>query len=172
MESTPSPIRRGPFGLLPTVIDHRGRIWKLSRAPVRDSLKWQIDWSSLPKIRSILQIIVVAILVWGLLQAAAWGSRHAVLPLLKNSRSDVLAFVELIVASSGILVHFVWLFGLAVSAAWLWVPLNAGATLRKSVCPHCRFSIAGIPPDPDGCTVCPECGAAWKLPPPPPNNPA
>jgi len=30
-------------------------------------------------------------------------------------------------------------------------------------CRACTFSLAGLVPEPDGCTVCPECGAAWKL---------
>ncbi len=58
------------------------------------------------------------------------------------------------------------------TARWLWAPIEAREMLRKSICPHCRFSLTGISPDPDGCTVCPECGAAWKLPPLPSNNPA
>lgn len=31
-------------------------------------------------------------------------------------------------------------------------------------CLACRYELAGIPPaDSDGCTVCPECGAAWDF---------
>ena len=32
-------------------------------------------------------------------------------------------------------------------------------------CPSCLYGIRDIEPDPDGCTICPECGAAWRLPP-------
>lgn len=32
-------------------------------------------------------------------------------------------------------------------------------------CGSCLYQLDGINPDPDGCTLCPECGAAWKLPP-------
>lgn len=171
LEATPTPIRRGPFGLQPTVIDHRGRVWKLARTPLRESFTWKDAWSNRPKLRGTLQFLVVAILAWGLLQGVAWSIRFAGLPPLKNTRSDVLAFVELIVATSGILAHIVWVFGIAVSAAWLGAPHSAAAMLRKCICPHCRFSLSGISPDTEGCAVCPECGAAWKLPPPPPNNP-
>lgn len=31
------------------------------------------------------------------------------------------------------------------------------------VCPACEYSLESSAPEPDGCTVCPECGAAWKL---------
>jgi len=36
--------------------------------------------------------------------------------------------------------------------------------LAAGLCASCAYSIDGIPPAPDGCAVCPECGAAWKLP--------
>jgi hypothetical protein len=38
------------------------------------------------------------------------------------------------------------------------------------VCLACLYDLSGLPPEPDGCTVCPECGAAWKLDAPALNN--
>jgi predicted Zn-ribbon and HTH transcriptional regulator len=36
--------------------------------------------------------------------------------------------------------------------------------LRHRHCPHCGYDIRGLPADePDGATVCPECGCAWML---------
>lgn len=32
------------------------------------------------------------------------------------------------------------------------------------LCPCCGYNLAGCPRDDDGCTPCPECGAAWKVP--------
>lgn len=32
-------------------------------------------------------------------------------------------------------------------------------------CRACNYNLENLTPDPDGCTTCPECGAAWKLPP-------
>ena len=65
------------------------------------------------------------------------------------------------------------------TVAFLWIffrlaknPGIATHRLERGVCGSCCYSIESLPSDPDGCTVCPECGAAWKLPPPPPNNPA
>jgi len=29
-------------------------------------------------------------------------------------------------------------------------------------CPACGYEIMNLPPDSDGCTVCPECGSAWR----------
>ncbi|MBY0112661.1 MAG: hypothetical protein K2Y21_07560 [Phycisphaerales bacterium] len=52
------------------------------------------------------------------------------------------------------------------------IPGTAAARIERGLCGSCVYPIETTSPQPDGCTVCPECGAAWKLPPPPPNNPA
>lgn len=33
---------------------------------------------------------------------------------------------------------------------------------RAGYCPSCGQDLTGTPADGDGCTVCPECGAAWR----------
>lgn len=35
---------------------------------------------------------------------------------------------------------------------------------ENALCPSCVHSLKGLLPSGDGCTVCPECGAAWRLP--------
>ena len=36
--------------------------------------------------------------------------------------------------------------------------------LKHRRCPHCGYSLLGLPVDPsDGATVCPECAGAWRL---------
>ncbi len=32
-------------------------------------------------------------------------------------------------------------------------------------CRACDYNLENLTPDPDGCTTCPECGAAWRQPP-------
>lgn len=44
-----------------------------------------------------------------------------------------------------------------------WMPRVASAYLMSGICPVCHYSLAEIESDSDGCTICPECGAAWKL---------
>ncbi len=38
------------------------------------------------------------------------------------------------------------------------------APLTGFECKSCRQSLLGLPAEDDGCVICPECGAAWKLP--------
>src|SRR5262249_37412294 len=46
------------------------------------------------------------------------------------------------------------------------IPIGARVDLmlRHTLCPDCGSSIKNIPAAPDGCTVCPKCAAAWKMP--------
>lgn len=38
------------------------------------------------------------------------------------------------------------------------------AFITQGRCASCGYLIEGCPPhEPDGCTICPECGAAWRL---------
>jgi len=41
---------------------------------------------------------------------------------------------------------------------------NRRAARELKICIGCVYSLEGLVAEPDGCTVCPECGAAWKLP--------
>ncbi|GAB5496113.1 MAG: hypothetical protein Phyf2KO_11930 [Phycisphaerales bacterium] len=35
--------------------------------------------------------------------------------------------------------------------------------LGSGQCPSCQYDLIGLIAETDGCAVCPECGAAWKL---------
>ncbi len=64
---------------------------------------------------------------------------------------------------------------LVVTAALCWIgwslTLGRAKALRERarlaslppVCLACMADLTGVGPEPDGCTVCPECGAAWRL---------
>ncbi|MGQ0628045.1 MAG: hypothetical protein ACT4PL_08100 [Phycisphaerales bacterium] len=36
--------------------------------------------------------------------------------------------------------------------------------LNARFCPSCGYDLATIHPQQDGCTCCPECGGAWRIP--------
>jgi hypothetical protein len=37
-----------------------------------------------------------------------------------------------------------------------------GLYLDLGRCPQCAYRLSDLKPEPDGCVVCPECGAAWR----------
>lgn len=43
------------------------------------------------------------------------------------------------------------------------IPFAIIVCVRNSICPACGYNLKGLEPQDDGCTVCPECGAAWRL---------
>jgi hypothetical protein len=67
---------------------------------------------------------------------------------------------------AGIIVPFGALFGARTTRRWFWgAPPDAvaAALLSEGRCPSCAYRLAAIRAGPDGVTVCPECGAAWRL---------
>ncbi len=44
------------------------------------------------------------------------------------------------------------------------IPHAIRRTLLSRLCPACEFSLRDLQSHADGCTVCPECGAAWRIP--------
>lgn len=71
------------------------------------------------------------------------------------------------------------LLAFALATTGVWGALLAGTTylagrfegedrrrerlVPKGKCAACAFDLSGLAPEPDGCTVCPECGGAWDL---------
>ncbi len=39
----------------------------------------------------------------------------------------------------------------------------AEAALDAGLCAQCLYRVKGLRPEPDGCTLCPECGSAWRV---------
>jgi hypothetical protein len=60
------------------------------------------------------------------------------------------------------------ILGVGLLVAWSAARVNNSPTIArelvgKSLCPQCGYSFAGVGPEPDGCVVCPECEAAWRV---------
>jgi hypothetical protein len=77
-------------------------------------------------------------------------------------------FPESLFLPSAIIGAAVGVAGWLAILRWLIAPHFGRAAARRLVaaaaCPACGFSLAGVPADAgDGCTVCPECGAAWRV---------
>ena len=114
----------------------------------------------------------------GLGQAGRPGKPTAIAELLSAGAAvlvvvGVIAIVMLTLLVSVIAAYFAgiaaagWTIAFAVLLVAVLVSLARafGSThpASGSHCPNCDYQLAGLPPAPDGCTVCPECGAAWKL---------
>lgn len=46
-----------------------------------------------------------------------------------------------------------------------WPKRNAGVLVSERLCGACCYAIGEVPAGEDGVTFCPECGAAWEVPP-------
>ena len=73
------------------------------------------------------------------------------------------------VAFAAILLYFAALVSLMLGGAILGSRRDERAFVRRCIaarlCGACAYPIGGLPPQRDGLVVCPECGAAWRLPP-------
>jgi hypothetical protein len=68
-----------------------------------------------------------------------------------------------------------WAVALLVAAFGVWVPLLLGimrsalrhelaaGRVRVGRCGACGYELAGVAAEGDGCRVCAECGAAWRV---------
>lgn len=102
-----------------------------------------------------------------------WVARIVSIPFLLFGGQMIVLQVWPILRSQGVIdalgalafgVVFTW-------SGWsLWTqfegsPRKIGAVLlAHRRCVQCAYDLAGCKPDSDGCTTCPECGSAWRLP--------
>lgn len=66
-----------------------------------------------------------------------------------------------LIGLGGLLLLALWLRGRIPPAA---ARHTVGALLELRRCPSCAFRLGDSPAEADRCVVCPECGAAWRLP--------
>jgi hypothetical protein len=48
--------------------------------------------------------------------------------------------------------------------------LISRTAVHAGLCGACGYPLESLEPETDGCVVCPECGAAWRVPPDTPDN--
>lgn len=49
-------------------------------------------------------------------------------------------------------------------SAWSFGQRTASIICANGHCASCGYALAILPTEADGCTVCPECGSAWRIP--------
>jgi ABC-type multidrug transport system fused ATPase/permease subunit len=71
----------------------------------------------------------------------------------------VMMFVNLAGTFGGMLLGFSVLFS---GYFFLQRRIMADLLAANGYCGSCSYSISEVTPEPDGCTVCPECSSAWR----------
>ncbi|MEM1071826.1 MAG: hypothetical protein AAGB48_03840 [Planctomycetota bacterium] len=105
-------------------------------------------------------------------QRVRWSRRHR-----QNFGPICLIFGLLLIFPGSFIGHYIFgemsggfffvLFGLLhVLLAFMPFsqPVGSFSYSDPTKCMSCGYGLRDLSPEPDGCIVCPECGAAWKLP--------
>lgn len=163
----PSAVRAGSLFPSGSILDHRGKSVRLARFRNRDPLPnyWIVlsEAGLLSGLTLIGSLVIVA-----LLPLLIWRLCFSVLEQITPSRFPLPeSFLLVLALASAIVIGLTGLF-LPYAAIWFWSwrfgrRALARSMLKRGFCPACKYAIATVHPKTDGCTVCPECGAAWKL---------
>ncbi len=161
--SAPPPISPGPLGLHYTIRDHRGRVVPLAHASWPDRFRhFSHVGHFVPPVSGTVSTLLLLVLVMTFVfaiqdagsraAAALGGAKSWTLALNALTLFGPLAILLLLIAAS-----------IFLTAARVWIPAVARSWLAQGECPSCRYKIDTLEPEADGCTVCPECGAGWRV---------
>ncbi len=143
---------------MPVVIDHRGRKVRrhtnvLAANPAARAYRRQFPARFAAN---------HGLFLWVLLSMLVSFTAGLLTPIgTSGSSRNTLLSMSFGVASLSIAIYFVVnrltrhhrLHGRTRTAIWL----------AYGLCPTCAFDLSHSPTQPDACTLCPECGAAWRL---------
>lgn len=170
-----------PLSLRPHVTDDRGR-----RVPLVRTMLALVPWWSGPLPRKVQTAVRSDIMKWSwrkqnMFGRGEWwyGAAIAVMPSLASFGPLFISmalgwppgwWVFAVIIPSTIL-----MFLLLPDMLWRLMPpsrcrLVADAVLKHGCCASCGYGLDAASEQDDGCSVCPECGAAWKLPAPAATN--
>ncbi len=99
---------------------------------------------------AILLIVALSVVAAAVLGAANFGPVVIALILFSPVAATWITLLAMSLVSAG---------------EWFGAESNLikAAMLRECSCPSCDYDLSGVEPAPDGCTVCPECSAAWRM---------
>lgn len=144
-----------------TIRDDRGRRFPIRSPHLRLEMKadeTMVLWYRLAQVRRDATSRVTTAVAWSLLGTVA----VALIAIGVKMWVDGIPFSAAIcfAISAGCLLGMIaWRRSLRRELA----KLESARAALPPVCPSCRYDLAGLPTEPDGCTVCPECGAAWRF---------
>lgn len=177
----PGRVLPAPFNLFKwDILDHRGRIVRRSskhdvdrpsRTKTQSFWSWPAHWKRMSRsdIRQFGLVVVPLVLGYAALMGFGKVAHFAAIWLLpqyfgqgNRTTEELLIRIALSVGFYLALSVIIWV-SIHASFHWLLIPEISRAMLRRGKCASCNYPLAGLDSAPDGCTVCPECGAAWKL---------
>jgi len=180
----PAPVSPGRFGLFRYwFLDHRDRELRwtgfnekdgANPSAVRSFRNWPARSREILKhdLRLVCLLVAPALISYiGILSLIAIVSAASkwLLPRYFGPDPHRRRTIEEVLTGVALGIAFYFLVAVVVYLAnrlWYWkwvVPEMARSNLRRGKCAACKYFISNLRPASDGCTVCPECGAAWKL---------
>lgn len=130
---------------------HIRRRWK-EKSPLTPAESTEIECATYSMFTGILFFVIPCTFI-SLFLAKFWGP----LASLPDLAARAIGYVICLAAFWPLVFAGIWLT--RVSLRYRLV----SAYLASKLCPACGFDIAGLALDERGDTVCPECGAAWRL---------
>lgn len=144
-----------------TLRDDRGIQFTIRSPHLRLEMKADkamVLWYRLAQVRRDRASTVTQIVGWGVVATMCamliFAGVHAAVS--GDPRRAVLMFVFL---PPVVALGYIWRRQMDAALA----RLESARAELPPVCPSCRYDLAGLPVEPDGCTVCSECGAAWRF---------
>lgn len=116
------------------------------------------DASNLPRGKptstEVRRGVVVAIVALPLMALATLGPLYAIIRL----RPPTWAMIPLLLGVCVVPAAITFVF-----ARWIGARRIASIYRRAGMCASCGYDLLATESESDGCRVCPECGAAWRL---------
>lgn len=161
----PDPVRPGPFGVRFSVFDHRGVRRNLAKASWADRFRHSPEVARRIPVLTVkassvgvgIIVIVCTFMIQDFTQRAMAGARTV--------KPGEIHFVTQAIGLFAPVFFTMFFAGASIFAiaTRVWIPGVARQWLAMGSCASCRYSLAEIEPEADGCVVCPECGGAWKI---------
>lgn len=134
----------GPAGGMPSALARLNSLYGSLRSPVS---------------RIGQRVVMLAVVLMGSGVMALVASEWEDMDRLPSVVAAVLGFGLFVLGGAGVC-RVEWLLRRAIRREQTRIEALGGIT-RLTRCMACGYDLAGLGIDDDGCTVCPECGAAW-----------
>jgi hypothetical protein len=147
---------------LVNIADDRGVVRRCRMTGRRSHIRAQAPDLSLDEVRQLQQVAAKGMVVPGAIMGSLFGMSFVAWNALVGRHLNPRWFGEL---SVFLLIPGLWIISdFAVLSRYRprYARARRRAALELGLCPWCYYRLNGEA-DPDGLTVCPECGGAWRM---------